>query len=74
MPSEIYHFDYRFPWILILGLHMGRNCRLTMRFVAHYNLLYNANIVIFQVLYENLAFDLMLIGITGIKDSLCDGV
>lgn len=45
-----------------------------MRFVAHYNLLYNANIVIFQVLYENLAFDLTLIGITGIKDSLRDGV
>ena len=45
-----------------------------MRFVFHSNLSCIANIIIFQVLYNSLAFSLMLISITGIEDPLHDGV
>ena len=59
--------------ISTLGLHTGWIHQPMTRFVFHSNLSCIANIVIFQVSYSSLAFDLKLIGTTGIKDPRHDG-
>ena len=48
--------------------------QLMMRFVIHSSLSCFTNIVMVQILCNNLAFDLMLIGIIGIEDPLCNSV
>ena len=59
--------------ISTLGLHTGWIHQPMMRFVFHSNLSCITYIVIFQVSYSSLAFDLTLIGTTGIKDPHRDG-
>lgn len=70
-PLELLHSAIR---ILILGLCMGWTLQVMMRLVAHSNLFDIVDIIMFQVLYDNLAFDLTLIGITGVEDPLHDSV